>query len=98
MTISYFNGNPYQQCGLITSGGTDSICMAIRTFKQYSKSIKLILPKSAHAAFHKACVRNQIKPIMILLIQLRSKLIVIPLESLVVLQIMHMESLMILNL
>eukprot|EP01083_Nonionella_stella_P258983 884558_1 len=71
MTISYFNGNPYKQCGLITSGGTESICMAIRTFKQYSKSKKginkpeLILPKSAHAAFHKACEMYEIKPIII---------------------------------
>eukprot|EP01083_Nonionella_stella_P235953 829178_1 len=33
MTISYFNGDPYKQCGLITSGGTESIAMAVRTFK-----------------------------------------------------------------
>ncbi len=34
-------------------------------YKQYSKSIELILPKSAHAAFHKACEMYEIKPIMI---------------------------------
>ena len=73
MTISYFNGNPYKQCGLITSGGTESICMAVRTYKYYSmnkKGIKasnaeLIIPRTAHAAFHKACEMYEIKAISI---------------------------------
>ena len=73
MTISYFNGDPYKQCGLITSGGTESICMAVRTFKYYSinkKNIKphkaeLIIPRSAHAAFHKACEMYEIKPVSV---------------------------------
>eukprot|EP01084_Bolivina_argentea_P092903 167119_1 len=70
MTITYFNGNPYKQKGLLTSGGTESILMAVRAYKYYAKSKwnknkpfkpELILPVSAHAAFHKAAEMYEIK-------------------------------------
>lgn len=61
MTISYFNGDPYRQVGLLTSGGTESILMAIRAYKRWARREKsivypeLIVPQSAHSAFAKAC-------------------------------------------
>lgn len=47
--------------GSVTSGGTESILLAVKTYRDYAKATKgitepeIILPKSAHAAFDKAC-------------------------------------------
>jgi len=74
MVIHLFNGkNDFEtaQCGLLTSGGTESILMAIRSYKYWAlnkKGIKypeLIIPVSAHAAFIKGCEMYNIKPIII---------------------------------
>ncbi|EKX36578.1 hypothetical protein GUITHDRAFT_97529 [Guillardia theta CCMP2712] len=48
-------------CGTMTSGGTESIVMAVKTYRDWAKDTKgieypeLIKPVSAHAAFDKAC-------------------------------------------
>lgn len=48
-------------CGSVTSGGSESILLAIKTYRDYARGVRgitepeLIVPISAHAAFHKAC-------------------------------------------
>lgn len=53
---------PQNGAGAITSGGTDSITMAIKTARDYARSqnkleglANVVLPQSAHLAFDKAC-------------------------------------------
>eukprot|EP00485_Elphidium_margaritaceum_P009233 CAMPEP_0202692766 /NCGR_PEP_ID=MMETSP1385-20130828/7073_1 /ASSEMBLY_ACC=CAM_ASM_000861 /TAXON_ID=933848 /ORGANISM="Elphidium margaritaceum" /LENGTH=541 /DNA_ID=CAMNT_0049348359 /DNA_START=27 /DNA_END=1652 /DNA_ORIENTATION=- len=71
MTVSYFNGNPYKQRGLVTNGGTESISMAVRAYKNWalqSKSIyhpELIVAQSAHSAFMKACEMFEVQCIVV---------------------------------
>lgn len=69
MTASML-GNIDGVCGALTSGGTESILMACKAHRDYyfSKGIKqpeMIIPVSAHAAFHKACHYFNIKLIEI---------------------------------
>lgn len=60
MVCNLFNGNE-NCCGSVTSGGTESIVLAVKAYRDYAKHIKgiakpeLILPVTAHAAFQKAC-------------------------------------------
>ncbi|KAL6487085.1 hypothetical protein MHYP_G00037110 [Metynnis hypsauchen] len=58
MTCSLFNGGP-DSCGTVTSGGTESILMACKAYRDlaYEQGIKypeIIAPVSVHAAFDKA--------------------------------------------
>lgn len=67
--IDLFNGGE-DACGLTTSGGTMSIINAIyayvtRARRNGIKNPELIIPKSAHAAFEKACEMFNIKCIRI---------------------------------
>ncbi len=54
-------------CGTVTSGGTESILLAMKTYRDFARvkrSIKkpeLIVPVTAHAAFDKACQYFNIK-------------------------------------
>ena len=54
-------------CGTVTSGGTESILLAMKTYRDFAKvkrNIKkpeLIVPVTAHAAFDKACQYFNIK-------------------------------------
>lgn len=47
-------------CGSVTSGGSESILLAIKTYRDWARATRgitapeLVLPTSAHAAFHKA--------------------------------------------
>ena len=60
MCCNIFNGGE-DSCGTMTSGGTESIVMAIKTYRDWAKATKgiqypeLVKPASAHAAFDKAC-------------------------------------------
>ena len=60
MTLRLFNGSP-ECCGTMTSGGTESILMAVKAYRDYARSTRgvlepeLVLPVTAHAAFDKAC-------------------------------------------
>eukprot|EP00484_Ammonia_sp_Unknown_P021730 CAMPEP_0197027352 /NCGR_PEP_ID=MMETSP1384-20130603/7273_1 /TAXON_ID=29189 /ORGANISM="Ammonia sp." /LENGTH=531 /DNA_ID=CAMNT_0042456183 /DNA_START=48 /DNA_END=1643 /DNA_ORIENTATION=- len=71
MTISYFNGNPYKQRAVLTTGGTESICMAVRAYKNWALKTKsvyhpeLIVAQSAHSAFMKACEMFDIECIVV---------------------------------
>ncbi|MHA2398201.1 MAG: pyridoxal phosphate-dependent decarboxylase family protein [Promethearchaeota archaeon] len=59
MTVDLFNGDK-RCCGSMTSGGTESILMAIKTYRDWARdkfpSVKepeMVLPSSAHPAFDK---------------------------------------------
>ena len=57
-TLDLFHGGP-DSCGTMTTGGTESIMMAMRAYRQlgYEKGIQfpeIVLPVSAHCAFDKA--------------------------------------------
>ncbi|KAG7279818.1 hypothetical protein CRUP_013728 [Coryphaenoides rupestris] len=58
MTCTLFHGGP-ESCGTVTSGGTESILMACKAYRDmaYERGIKhpeILAPKSVHAAFDKA--------------------------------------------
>lgn len=61
MTVELFNGKAGTHCGTMTSGGTESILMAMKAYRDYAKQTRgvadpeLICPVTAHAAFDKAC-------------------------------------------
>ena len=60
MTLRLFNGTP-ACCGTMTSGGTESILMAVKAYRDYARTTRgvlepeLVVPVTAHAAFDKAC-------------------------------------------
>lgn len=58
--------------GHLTSGGTESIMLAVKTArdmarvtKPHIKEPEMVLPKTAHAAFHKAAHYLSIKPVLV---------------------------------
>lgn len=60
MTLGLFNARP--ECvGTMTSGGTESILMAVKAYRDLAKKTRgvtepeLVVPRTAHAAFDKAC-------------------------------------------
>ena len=60
MALSILHG-PEGATGSMTSGGTDSITMALKTARDYARKVKgqtgpanIVLPQSAHPAFDKA--------------------------------------------
>ncbi|XP_021102202.1 sphingosine-1-phosphate lyase 1-like [Heterocephalus glaber] len=58
MACSLFNGGP-DSCGCVTSGGTESILMACKAYRDLAlekgiKTPEIVVPVSAHAAFDKA--------------------------------------------
>lgn len=54
-----FNGGS-NHCGSITSGGTESILLACKAYRDYGREIKgierpnMVIPMTAHTAFEKA--------------------------------------------
>ena len=67
MTASFLNGGDKNVVGCMTSGGTESILMAVKAHREWGlleKGItepELIIPATAHAAFDKACDCLRIK-------------------------------------
>jgi sphinganine-1-phosphate aldolase len=59
MSIKMMRGGP-DACGLMTSGGTESLVMACKTYRDWAKETKgitrpeMVVPITAHAAFDKA--------------------------------------------
>ena len=53
-------GGP-ESCGLMTSGGTESIVMALKAYRDWGAATKgittpnIVLPRTAHPAFDKGC-------------------------------------------
>jgi sphinganine-1-phosphate aldolase len=66
MTVNLFHGGP-NACGTMTSGGTESILMAMKTYRDYGRTTRnitepeIVVPITAHAAFDKACAYFGIK-------------------------------------
>lgn len=59
---------PDEASGVITSGGTDSITMAVKAARDFARKRKgvvgplnVVLPRSAHPAFDKACALMEIE-------------------------------------
>ena len=58
--------------GNMTSGGTESILLAVKTARDWSRAERpdikvpeMILPRTAHAAFHKAAAYFDVKPVIV---------------------------------
>ncbi|KAK9498779.1 hypothetical protein O3M35_003340 [Rhynocoris fuscipes] len=58
IVLNLFHGGP-DSCGIMTSGGTESILMACKAYRDYAREEKgitnpeMILPRTAHPAFEK---------------------------------------------
>ena len=61
MTLDLFHGDKATSCGLTTSGGTESILLAMLAYREWGKQQRgitrpnIVAPVTAHAAFDKAC-------------------------------------------
>lgn len=71
MIINLLRGDG-QVVGNMTSGGTESILLAMKTARDWARATKpeiklpeMILPRTAHPAFHKACAYFDIKPVIV---------------------------------
>ena len=71
MTIDLLGGNR-RACGSMTSGGTESILMAVKTYRDWARSqfpdIKepeMVLPSSAHPAFEKSAEYFDVKSVRV---------------------------------
>lgn len=59
MTADMFHGGP-NSCGTMTTGGTESILMACKAYRDYARNVhgitkpNMVIPKTAHSAFDKA--------------------------------------------
>lgn len=70
MVSDLFNGTE-KTTGNLTSGGTESILMAVKSARDIFEKehpgymAEIIIPSTAHPAFHKACQYFKVKPIII---------------------------------
>ncbi|MFX1252886.1 MAG: aminotransferase class V-fold PLP-dependent enzyme [Promethearchaeota archaeon] len=75
MTANMLGGDKvksdHKVCGVVTSGGTESILLAMKTYRDWAKDHKkitqpeMIIPSTAHAAFDKASQYFNIKAVRI---------------------------------
>lgn len=71
MTADMLNGQGQDICGTLSSGGTESILLAMKTYRDWAREVKgitkpeMIVPVTAHAAFDKASQYFGIKAIHI---------------------------------
>jgi sphinganine-1-phosphate aldolase len=60
MCLNLYNGTSKDHCGLTTSGGTESIILALLCYREWGKKTKgiknpnFVVCETAHAAFWKA--------------------------------------------
>jgi glutamate/tyrosine decarboxylase-like PLP-dependent enzyme len=71
MTIDLLGGNR-RACGSMTSGGTESVLLAVKTYRDWArekfpeiKQPEMLLPGSAHPSFDKAAKYFDVKPIYV---------------------------------
>ncbi len=71
MIINLVRGDE-EVVGNMTSGGTESILLAMKTARDWARATRpeitapeMILPRTAHPSFHKACVYFGIKPVIV---------------------------------
>ena len=71
MTANMLNGQGQDVCGTLSSGGTESILLAMKAYRDWAREIRgitkpeMIMPVTAHAAFDKASQYFGIKAIHI---------------------------------
>jgi len=70
-TINLLRGDP-NAVGHLTTGGTESIILAVKTARDRARAQhpeitqpEMVLPKTAHAAFHKAAHYLSVKPVLV---------------------------------
>jgi sphinganine-1-phosphate aldolase len=70
-TINLLHGDS-EAVGHLTTGGTESIMLAVKTARDKARAEhpeitqpEMVLPKTAHAAFHKAAHYLSVKPVMV---------------------------------
>lgn len=74
MTADLLNGGP-EAAGTMTSGGSESIMMAVKTYRDRGRAERaidapqLVLPASAHPAFFKACHYLSVEPVVVGLLE-----------------------------
>uniref|UniRef100_A0A1A9WWT6 sphinganine-1-phosphate aldolase n=1 Tax=Glossina brevipalpis TaxID=37001 RepID=A0A1A9WWT6_9MUSC len=67
MACTLFRGGP-ETCGTMTTGGTESIVLACKAYRDYAREEKgitkanMVIPRTAHAAFDKAAQYFNIHP------------------------------------
>ncbi len=71
MAAAHLNGTP-GVVGNFTSGGTESIILAVKTARDHARAHRpqitapeIVLPVTAHAAFHKACHYLDVRPVLV---------------------------------
>lgn len=70
MAASLLNGGP-EVVGTMTSGGTESLLMAVKTYRDWARKSKaidrptMVLPRTAHAAFAKAAHYFDVEPVWV---------------------------------
>lgn len=71
MAVDLVNGGA-DATGTFTSGGTESILLSLKTTRDYYRDVKpgitepeILLPTTAHPAFHKACQYFDLKAVMV---------------------------------
>lgn len=70
MTAHILNGGP-NVCGMMTSGGTESCLLAVKTYRDMAKKQKgirhpeMVIPESAHVAWEKGAAYFNVKPVRI---------------------------------
>lgn len=71
MAVDLVNGGP-DATGTFTSGGTESILLSLKTTRDYYRHIRpgiaapeVVLPTTAHPAFHKACQYFDLKAVTV---------------------------------
>lgn len=71
MAASHLGGDD-EVVGNFTSGGTESIILAVKTAREHARAKgtlsgppEMILPVTAHAAFQKACAYLDVKPVLV---------------------------------
>jgi sphinganine-1-phosphate aldolase len=71
MTAHHLNGDG-NVVGTFTSGGTESILLAVKTARDYARAVhpeiekpEMLMPMTAHAAFHKAAEYFDVTPVMV---------------------------------
>jgi len=71
MAVDLVNGGP-DATGTFTSGGTESILLSLKTTRDYYRAVRpeitapeIVLPTTAHPAFHKACQYFDLKAVTV---------------------------------
>ena len=71
MAVDLVNGGD-NATGTFTSGGTESILLSLKTTRDYYRDVKpeitepeILMPKTAHPAFHKACQYFDLKAVTV---------------------------------